>query len=105
MLKATFLAFLIAMAITANDCDIDLGNLDEYVVNYQTTVTNTAAEPAMVLILMRGVRRVATLASGQSVVVTGFTPGTMIISVKPALDVVKALKEKRAEIEKRLDQK
>jgi hypothetical protein len=105
MFRATFLVFLLSMVITAKDCDINLGNLDEFVVNYQVTVINSSAEPAAVWIAGNGVKRFGTLKQGGEMGVTAFQPGSVLVSVSPATDYLADLKLRREAVTARLNKK
>src|SRR4051794_32789184 len=105
MFRTTFLVFLIGLAITANDCGVSLENLDEFVVNYEVTVTNTSDEPVSASLLMPDIKRTQTLAPGAAFTATGFKSGGGLVSVRPARDIVAELKAQRDEVAKLLDQK
>ena len=61
MFRVTFLAFLVVAALTANECDISLGDLDQFVINYRLQVTNFGNEDAAVSISIQDKMRSATL--------------------------------------------
>ena len=70
------------LAVTAQECDFDLGELNQYVVTYDLRVTNSSPTSlAVVTVKMKGTSRSATLAKGRTLAVTGFAGGDYTITV------------------------
>jgi hypothetical protein len=91
--------------LAAGDCSIDIGNLGDYVVTYDITITNAGPEAALVFISGRDVKRKAVLQPGGSVTATSFRGGSVLLGASPAVDYVALLKQKRDAIQAKLDQK
>ena len=97
---------LSVVLLAPSDCTIDLGNLDEFVVNHEITISNAdSTEDVIALVIGKDVRRRTVLKPGGQVTVTSFTNGSVLISVGPARDVVAELNAQRNELTTKLDQK
>jgi hypothetical protein len=101
--RLLFALFLIALPFMADDCTI--GNLGDFVVTYDVTVTNTSDETASVSILLPDNRQTVTLTAGAAATVTGFKPGTALVSARPAKDYLAELKKLQADLVAKLEAK
>lgn len=79
----------------ADDCTIDLGNLEDLVVTYDVSVTNNGPDNALVLMIGKDIRRRALVPPGGTVTATSFAGGDMLLSVSPTTEYIDALKQRR----------
>jgi hypothetical protein len=89
--------FILLNALLAQQCDIDLGNINQFVVSYEVKVTNSSPTSlAAVTVQMKGGSRSSTLGKGKSVDLLTFTGGDYVVTV-----VHIALR--RAQLQRRVD--
>ena len=87
MFRTAFLAVLLAVSLTAKECDV-AGILD-LLVTYQVSVHNASGRTGFITASIGSGSRTATLPAGATVVVQSFKPGTWaaaVVDVDPDLN-------------------
>jgi len=102
VLMAMPLVFAIVFA--DKSCDIDLGNIGDYVVTYDITVTNRGAEPAVIGISGSDVHAQGIVQPGEALSATSFQGGSFTAWAGPSTDIKATLNAAKADVEAKLAQ-
>jgi hypothetical protein len=102
-MRTLFLAMAVLMSVLVAECGISLGDLDQFVINYNVTVTNDADQPATVTVKIADKSRSTTLEKGKSVEVISFKPGPWSVSIEGSAGRIAALHQAFVSTKLRLD--
>jgi hypothetical protein len=80
-------------------CGIDLGNIDDFVIQYDIVVTNDASEDALISVIGRDIQAQAIVKPGASVTATSYQGGLLIVWASSAVDRVAALKQQKSDLQ------
>jgi hypothetical protein len=84
-----------SLLVAAGDCNIDIGNLGDFVVTHDVSVTNAGSEDASIWIIAGGTKRQGVIKPGGTLTATLFSGASVLISVHAAEDRLALLKAKR----------
>jgi hypothetical protein len=99
------LPLIFGVVFADKSCDIPLGDLGEFVIQYQLTVTNSTVDDALLSIQGDDVKEQAVVRPGGSITGTSYKGGFFIIGADGPVDVVAELQRNKADIEAQLAQK
>ena len=103
MVRYIFVALALASSLVAKECDIDLGNIDQYVNTWQITARNNGSEPVTVTLTIRDKTQTATVPIGGEITVKSFKPGSWKVSMVGTKAYKALLADRRDRIVKIMD--
>jgi len=98
-------ALVFALLFADNSCGIDLGDIGDFVIQYQLTVTNNSGQDAIIGIFGHDIRAQAVVPAGGALSETSYEGGFFDIYAKPTVDIVAKLKASKADVEAKVAQK
>ena len=103
MIRLLLVIGALSSSILMKGCDIDLGDLDQYVINWKVTVTNVGPEAAAVTVQVHDRTRSATLKPGEVIDVVSFRPGVWHVTIIGASTRKQLLEARYAALAHQLD--
>lgn len=103
MIRLMLLVAALSMGGLVQDCDFDIENIDQFVINWSVNVTNQGNEPAAVTVQVQDKTRSATLKVGESLKVVSFKPGVWHVTIIGSTSRKAVLTERYQKMVKQLE--
>jgi hypothetical protein len=105
-LRSLLLLLVLTVSLAAaKGCDISAGNVGDFIVTYEITVTNGGPDDALLFLSGKDLQRRAIVRPGGSMHATSYVGGSILVGASPGVDVIAALNKRHDAISAKLDVK